>query len=166
RKGCENVVAYNLSRLTLLSSSCDFPNLDDSFPYEHAFIFDRVPWYADIANYLASGVLNDYLSFQERKRFISKCRYFLWEDPYLFHLGKDEVIRRCVSKKEQPDILTTCHLSNCGGHFGGRETTFKVLKSGFYCPTIFRDSHTFSTSCDRCQRSRNIGRRNEMPLNT
>ena len=40
----------------------------------------------------------------------------------------------------------------------------KVLQSSFYWPYIFKDAHLFAKSCDRCQRTRNIGRRNEMLL--
>ena len=40
----------------------------------------------------------------------------------------------------------------------------KVLQSGFHWPSIFKDTHLFTKSYDRCQRTRNIGRRNEMSL--
>ena len=40
----------------------------------------------------------------------------------------------------------------------------KVLQSGFYWPTFFKDSNTFLKNCDRCQRSGNLTRRHEMPL--
>ena len=40
----------------------------------------------------------------------------------------------------------------------------KVLQSGFYWPTLFKDSNTYVKQCDRCQRSGNLSRRQEMPL--
>ena len=39
----------------------------------------------------------------------------------------------------------------------------KVLYSGFYWPTIFKDAYRFCKSCDRCQRTGNLGARNQMP---
>ncbi|MCQ7016900.1 hypothetical protein M9Y07_19220, partial [Clostridioides difficile] len=92
-------------------------------------IASHMPWFADIANYLASGVIRDDLSFQDRKRLRAKCRYYFWEDPYLFHVGSDEVIRRCIPEDEQKSILSSCHDLDAGGHFGGKKTTFKVLQS-------------------------------------
>ena len=62
------------------------------------------------------------------------------------------------------EILTHCNSLECEGHFHGQRTVAKVLKLGFYWPSIFKDAHLFAKSCDQCQRTRNIGRRNEMPL--
>ncbi|KAK8600012.1 hypothetical protein V6N12_049873 [Hibiscus sabdariffa] len=50
------------------------------------------------------------------------------------------------------------------GHFGGSRTAAKVLQSGLYWPTLFKDAHNFHKACDRCQRIGNISRRNEMSL--
>ena len=38
-----------------------------------------------------------------------------------------------------------------------------MLDSGFYWPTIFKDVYLFCKSCDRCQRTGNLGARNQMP---
>ena len=62
------------------------------------------------------------------------------------------------------EILTHCHFLECRGHFNLQRTMAKVLQSGFYLPSIFKDAHLFAKSCDQCQRTGNIGRRNEMPL--
>ena len=62
------------------------------------------------------------------------------------------------------EILRHCHSLECGGHFNGQRTIAKVLQSGFYWPSIFKDAYSFAKSCDRCQRTGNIGRRNEIPL--
>ena len=52
-----------------------------------------------------------------------------------------------------------------GGHHAGDRTAQKVLQSGFYWPTLFKDARKFVLSCDECQRVGNISRRNEMPMN-
>ena len=62
------------------------------------------------------------------------------------------------------EILKHCPSLDYGGHFNGQRTTAKVLQSGFYWTSIFKDTHLFAKSCDRCQRTGNIGRRNEMSL--
>ena len=50
--------------------------------------------------------------------------------------------------------------------FGGQRTTAKVLQSGFYWPTLFKGAQSFAKACDKCQRTRNISNKNEMPLNS
>ncbi|KAK1681537.1 hypothetical protein QYE76_042385 [Lolium multiflorum] len=62
-------------------------------------------------------------------------------------------------------ILSKCHGSVYGGHHAGDRTAQKVLQSGFYWPTLFKDARKFILSCDECQRVGNISRRNEMPMN-
>ena len=49
------------------------------------------------------------------------------------------ITRRCVPKIEQGEIFNKCHASPYGGHFTGERTTHKILQSGFYWPTIFKD---------------------------
>src|SRR3954471_13763386 len=63
-------------------------------------------------------------------------------------------------------ILTHCHTLQAGGHHGAIRTAAKVLQSGFFWPTLFADAHDFVKRCNSCQRSGNISKRNEMPLNT
>ena len=56
--------------------------------------------------------------------------------------------------------MRKCHNSDYGGHQAGERTAHKVLQSGFYWPTLFKDAKKFVSSCDECQRVGNISRRN------
>ena len=56
------------------------------------------------------------------------------------------------------------HSSTCGGHFAARKTVEKIMQSGFYWLTIFKDAHCFNTKCLQCQTSQNISKRDEMPM--
>ncbi|GJY17802.1 reverse transcriptase domain-containing protein [Tanacetum coccineum] len=76
------------------------------------------------------------------------------------------VIRRRVYGQEAVDILTTCHNRPTGGHHGANYTAKKVFESGFYWPTIYRDTHDLVTRCDACQRQSKISQKDEMPQNT
>jgi hypothetical protein len=62
----------------------------------------------------------------------------------------------CVNKHGASKIIDT---------FETYQTAQKVLQSGFYWPTLFKDARKFILSCDECQRVGNISRRNEMPMN-
>ena len=54
KKGVENVVADQLSRLVLETTSEGMP-IGDTFPDEQFFSLVHCPWYADIVNYLVIG---------------------------------------------------------------------------------------------------------------
>ncbi|KAL4387055.1 hypothetical protein GQ457_09G019640 [Hibiscus cannabinus] len=122
------------------------------------------PWYADFVNYIVSGILPHQLNYQGRKRFRHNAKGYFWDEPYLFKQCADQIIRRCIPEEEQQMILEQCHSASYGGHFGGNRTAAKVLQSGFYWPTLHRDAQLFCQQCDRCQRTGNISKRNEMPL--
>ena len=42
--------------------------------------------------------------------------------------------------------------------------TRKVLESGLYWPSIFKDAYHFCKSCEKCQKIDNITHKNQIPL--
>ena len=74
------------------------------------------------------------------------------------------IIRRCVMESEQSKTLHECHASPYEGHFAGDKTAHKILQSGFYWPTIFKNCFEWVKLCDQCQRMGNISKRHEIPL--
>nr|GFB13697.1 reverse transcriptase domain-containing protein [Tanacetum cinerariifolium] len=104
--------------------------MNDKFPHESLNMIslnphDEPSWFADIANYL--------------------------DDPYLFRICVDQIIRRCVDGKEAMYILEACHHGPTGGHHGLNYTAKKVFDSSFFWPTIYRDAHDMVTHCDACK---------------
>ena len=165
KKGCDNVIADHLSRVERNKTEEEEAGLTENFPDEQRFQLSfQLPWYADIVNYLACGVVPQEFSYQQRRNLRTDSRYYIWDDPLLFKRGADMIIRRCVPESEQCKIMNECHASPYGGHFSGERTAHKILQSGFYWPTIFRDCAEWVKLCDRCQKIGNISRRNEMPL--
>ena len=165
KKGCDNVIADHLSRVERNKAEEEEAGLTENFPDEQLFKLSfQLPWYVDIGNYLACGVVPSEFSYQQKRKLRSDNRYYIWDGPLLFKRGADMIIRRCVPESEQCKIVNECHASPYGGHFSGERTTHKILQSGFYWPTIFRDCAEWVKLCDRCQKIGNISSRNEMPL--
>nr|GEZ58932.1 reverse transcriptase domain-containing protein [Tanacetum cinerariifolium]GEZ62850.1 reverse transcriptase domain-containing protein [Tanacetum cinerariifolium] len=102
-------------------------------------------WFADIANYHAGNFIMKGMSSQQKKKFFKDVKHYFWDDPYLFKIYPDQVIRRCVYGQEAVDILTACHKGPTGGHRGVKFTDKKVFDLGFYWPTIYRDAHDLVT---------------------
>ncbi|XP_026410529.1 uncharacterized protein LOC113305737 [Papaver somniferum] len=82
-------------------------------------------------------------SKQDRSKFLAEVKYFFWDDPYLFKYFLGQLIRRCVPNSEQRDVIYFCHDHACGGNFSSKKTAAKILQSGFYWPSLFKDSHAF-----------------------
>ena len=115
--------------------------VDDTFPDEHLFVVSvQTPWFIDIANYLATGKIPNHLSPHEKRRIIVQSFNYSWVDNDLFHTGPDLIIRRCMWEDEMIDILHACHDGPCGGHFFDKQMTYKVLHSGYYWSSIFKDA--------------------------
>ncbi|GJY36299.1 reverse transcriptase domain-containing protein [Tanacetum coccineum] len=170
--GDENLAADHLSRLeNPYQDVLQNKEITETFPFEtlgvDTFRGDSsTPWFADFANYHAGNFVIKGMSSQQKNKFFKDVKHYFWDDPYLFKICADQVIRRCVYGQEAVDILTACHNGPTGGHYGANYTAKKVFDLGFFWPTIYRDAHDLVTRCDACQRQGKISQRSEKPQNT
>jgi hypothetical protein len=151
KKGTENVVADHLSRLTIDFTEDTTP-ISETFPDEQLMhiAHNPAPWFADIVNYLVTDQMPLHWGKQDKIKFLSKVKDFLWDDPYLFKYCPDQIIRRCIPEIDQNNVISFCHDHACGGHFSANKTAAKILQCGFYWPTLFSDARAYCTSCERC----------------
>ncbi|CAM8997996.1 unnamed protein product [Rhodiola kirilowii] len=164
KKGVENVVADHLSRVELYDSKWFSAPIQDSFVGEYLMSAeDDAPWYADFVNYLTCNILPEGLNYNQKSKFLHDVSRYYWDDPFLYKLCSDGVYRTCVPKEDFKEIIACCHSSSYGGHGSASKTTSKILQSGFYWPSMFKDTYEFVKACNECQRMGNIARREEMP---
>jgi hypothetical protein len=71
-------------------------------------VLDKDTWMIDIIRAIRKMPL-DHLDKNSQKKIISECRKYFWDAPYLFKLGNDGVMRRCVPREERVEILRKCH---------------------------------------------------------
>ncbi|GJU91409.1 reverse transcriptase domain-containing protein [Tanacetum coccineum] len=171
KKGAENLAADHLSRLeNPHQDKLENKEINEAFPLETlgsvALQDQSTPWFADFANYHAGKFVIKGMTSQQKNKFFKDVKHYFWDDPFLFKICADQVIRRCVSGQEALDILKACHSGPTRGHYGANYTarkvfgyqllTRKIFDSGFYWPTIFKDAHDLVTRCDICQRQGKI----------
>ncbi|CAM8902579.1 unnamed protein product [Rhodiola kirilowii] len=160
KKGIENTVADHLSRLV---RDEDAGQITKTFPDEHLYaLTGKMPWYASLVNYLVGGKFPPSYSRAQCLKLKHDSKYYVWDDPYLWKIGVDQILRRCIPDDEIASVISFCHEYACGGHFGPRRTARKILDSGFFWPHVFRDAYNHCKRCDKCQRVGNISARNEM----
>ncbi|RDX91136.1 Retrovirus-related Pol polyprotein from transposon 17.6, partial [Mucuna pruriens] len=127
KKGDENSVAGQLLRINTVT-----------------------PWFANIYNL----VFLPEASRLYKEKLKSDAKYYIWDDPYLWRLYNDQVIRRCIPNAEIKSVLQFCRAAFGGGHYGSTRTAQKVLDCGFYWPTIFQDAYQFVSTCEKYQKAR------------
>jgi hypothetical protein len=115
-------------------------------------------------NYLATRKLPSHFSPNEKRKTITQSANYSWVGHYLFRTGPDLIIHRCVPEDEVLKIIRSCHDGACGGHFSDKRTTYKVLHSGYYWPSIFKDVSKYVRSCDSFQRIGRPTSADEIPL--
>nr|GEV82831.1 reverse transcriptase domain-containing protein [Tanacetum cinerariifolium] len=171
-KGAENLAADHLSRLKNPHQNVlDPKEINESFPLETLNLVSSrgnssTPWFVDFANYHAGNFVVKGMSSQQKNKFFKYVKHYFWDDPFLFKICADQVIRRYVHGQEAIDILRACHYGPTGGHHSPNYTAKKVFDSGFYWPTIYRDAQDLVKNYDVCQRQGKISQKDEMPQNS
>ncbi|GJY07246.1 reverse transcriptase domain-containing protein [Tanacetum coccineum] len=166
RKGTKNVTADYLSQIKNDETSND-SEVDDNFPGETLMEINTKdePWFADFANYLVGDIIPKGMTYQQKKKFLSDLKHYFWEEPYLFKVCSDGMVRHCIPGPESRTILDQCHYGPTGGQYGPNITAKKFLDLGFYWPTIIKEAHTLVRLCEACQKTGNISKCDEIPLN-
>ena len=81
-----------------------------------------------------------------------------------FTLIKDKLYRkslagpylRCLEDHEAKEVLKDIHEGDCGNHSGARALCSKVIRTGYFWPTMNRDAKNYVQRRDTCQRHGNI----------
>nr|GEY06751.1 reverse transcriptase domain-containing protein [Tanacetum cinerariifolium] len=128
-------------------------------------LMEHLPTVACLSAYAVHWARSKGMSSQQKNKFFKDVKHYFWDDPFLFKICADQVIRRCVHGQEAIDILKACQNGPIRGHHGPNYIAKKVFDFGFYWPTIYRDAHDLVKSCDTCQRQGKISQPDEMPQN-
>ncbi|MCI35350.1 hypothetical protein A2U01_0056571, partial [Trifolium medium] len=74
----------------------------------------------------------------------------------LYKRGFYALMLLCVSEVEARRIMEEIHGGSCGSHIGTRSLAGKVMRAGFYWPSLQQDAARHIRSCDKCQRFSNL----------
>ena len=103
--------------------------LRDCFPDKALYaITDRLPWYANMVNYIVTKTFPIDFSRAQMDKIRAQSKYYVWDERYLWNYCGDQIIRCYVDDSEFHSILTFFRSSESEGHFVPKRTTYKVLK--------------------------------------
>nr|GEY20998.1 reverse transcriptase domain-containing protein [Tanacetum cinerariifolium] len=98
-KGAENLAANRLSRLENPHQNVlDPKEINKSFPLKTLNLVSTrgnssTLWFADFTNYHAGNIVVKGMSSQQKSKFFKDVKHYFWDDPFLFKICADQIIR-------------------------------------------------------------------------
>ena len=121
-------------------------------------------WFTPIKSYLDSGLLPE--EEDRRRKIVKDSTRYVVVSGQLYRRGASQPLLRCITKEEATQVMEALHEGICGSHVGGRALSLRVLRAGYYWPTIRTDCAEYVKKCDRCQRHATIHRAPPETLST
>ena len=106
-------------------------------------------WITPIVGYLKEGKLPQGRD-EARKLRIKSTKYVLM-DEVLYKKGFFQPYLRCLAPDEANYVLREVHERAYGNHSKARSLVHKVVRAGYYWPTIQADAKAYVKICDQCQ---------------
>ena len=113
-------------------------------------------WMTPIVGYLKERKLPQGRD-EARKLRIKSAKYILM-DNVLYKRVFSQPYLRCLAPDEANYVLRKVHEGACGNHSGARSLVHKVVRVGYYWPTIQADAKAYVKVCDQCQQFSNVPR--------
>ncbi|XP_045796465.1 uncharacterized protein LOC123890806 [Trifolium pratense] len=140
------------SNRSVIQETLARPSIDQE---ELLFVTEELEsWMGDIIRYLKE----DQLPGQENEalRVKKKATKFVIISDQLFKRGFSSPLLKCLAPKQAEYVIAEVHEGVCGSHIGGRALAAKVLRAGYYWPTMKEDCADYVKKCDKCQRFSNL----------
>ncbi|XP_072062145.1 uncharacterized protein [Arachis hypogaea] len=111
-------------------------------------------WTYPILQYLLDGTLPE--DPKEGKRIKREAANYTVVTGHLYKRGFSQPLLKCVKPGDTEYILREIHEGCCGHHIGGKTLAQRIIRAGYFWPTVIRDSMQLVKNCDKCQRHANI----------
>ena len=113
---------------------------------------DDFEWYKNVKYYLKNMEAPFHLTNDERRSMkLQAIRYIIVKGS-LWWRKFEGILLKCIYLKELERVVTKMHSRVCGGHYIEKSIIHKVMKVGFWWPSLFKDAHVLVRKCDPCQR--------------
>jgi len=110
------------------------------------------PWYQYFYTYLHDHVFPPNLLRNQRKNFIQCASRFTLLGGTIYCRGYDGTLLRCLDLVEANLAVKDVHEGICGAHTSGMVLAKKLLRTGYYWPTMEKDACEYVRKCIACQK--------------
>jgi len=113
-------------------------------------------WMTPIISFLQDGRLPQ--DVEEARKVRKRIARFTILNDTLYKRGFSMPYLKCIDVEEAKYILEEIHEGVCDNHAGPRSLVSKVIKTGYFWPTMQVDTMELIKRCDKCQRFGNVQR--------
>ena len=109
-------------------------------------------WYANIVYFLLYSQCPEHLDRKDAIYLkLRTTKYYLVEQ-HLFWKDPGGILLKCLDKIEIKGVIFESHEGACGGHKYWKEITYKILRVGYYWPSLFSDVYQQVRACIPCHK--------------
>ena len=119
-------------------------------------------WMDPIWDYINDGTLPD--DPKETAKIRVRSSRFTNHKGSLYKRGFFTPFLKCIAGEDTEYVLREVHEGICGNHIGARTLTGKVLRQGYYWPTILKDATGLVKKCRICQEHAKVSHLPSEPL--
>ena len=94
---------------------------------EEADTVEELPWYHNIKVFLEFGNLPSNTSVVDRKTMACLASKYVIEAGHLYRRSYNQMLLRCVDKKETDMLMLQVHAGTCGPHMNGVLLAMKIM---------------------------------------
>nr|KYP38107.1 Gypsy retrotransposon integrase-like protein 1 [Cajanus cajan] len=128
----------------------------DGLTNKITFTHKDLGWMAGIWSYLKEGVLPE--NKDEARKIRMRSAKFIIIGDELFKHGISSPLLKCLTASQAAYVIREVHQGICGMHSGARSMATRVLRAGYYWPTLKSDCQAHVQKCKECQQFGNAHR--------
>ncbi|XP_074327077.1 uncharacterized protein LOC141665021 [Apium graveolens] len=106
-------------------------------------------WMTPLRNFLEKGILPP--DRREALKIKYRASSYTIINRRMYRRLVSQPLLRCLNTEEQRQALKAVQEGICGEHLPGRSLAFKILRQGFFWPTLKVDASNYAKRCVQCQ---------------
>jgi ribonuclease HI len=122
------------------------------------------PWYKDILYFLQELRPPDGMERSRARALKLKAIKYCLIGPSLYWRDPQGMLLLCLDPQQAQKVMNDFHSGLCGGHYFWKTTAHKILRAGYYWPTLFHDVCREIRACLKCQKFSGKQQLKSLPL--
>eukprot|EP00253_Pinus_taeda_P002601 PITA_02601 len=107
-------------------------------------------WYSAVIKFLLKLEIPPSITQSQARTIKLRAAKYCINENLLYWRDPSGILLRCLDKEQAIEVMQQFRSSMCGGHHYWKSTAHKILRVGYYWPSLFSDVFSFFKPCDRC----------------